>query len=991
MTKITELPNPTRPLALENNSFFIEHDFLEHAELQPDATALRSSFGRCNYRELADISHRIARHLIVNGIKKNDRVVILSDRNPALVYALLGVLRTGAIFNIADSAYPAARTVMAIQLIQPQVLLVCGNIALPDALKRYFKKDGVKIDIIYVPPEIKDAVSSFKDHEAFDGMADHLSSDTAYITFTSGSTGKPKGIITTHAPLPHFIKWHAATHGLTDKDRFSLLSGLSHDPLLRDIFTPLSIGATLFIPDEIINCDPTYLAVWMKLNAISVCHLTPALGEVIIAGAEEIQEKLQVLRYCFWGGDVLSRKTYSRVHKYAPNATQVNFYGATETPQAMGYFTIPKHFSGTSFPVGKGIADAQLLVINKAGNLAKVGETGEIWIRSPYLSTGYLNDAEETKKKFIPNPFSSVAGDTCYRTGDIGRYLADGNVDFAGRIDHQIKIRGFRIEPDEIARTIEQFEGVIRAVVIAKNRDKSNQSKFLIAYFSTDTGRRIDQTKLMTHMQETLPAYMIPAYVVELETFPLLPNGKIDLQNLPEPDKELRDTGQYVAPCNLKEVELSRIWQEVLGIQKVGVTDNFLSLGGDSLSSLRALVKMKKLGIPSGIARGICQGKCIREIVDEECSGSTTSNAELSAESKTNLLINMVRGILLITVISDHWAEGLLNKIVGQDHLSYLLMLVDPFFNIATPGFAFVFGVNLGYVFYTKSKVNAQQTRKMLFSGAWLLLTGNLLDAVLRLSAQGWENVDSTIFFSSFFSALLYYALALLTAPLWFKIIAMTKHELLACTGLMLFFYSSFHLAEWLLLDREQSGFLQLCRLMLVAKFNYFNMSFGAMGGLMAGIYLKKHYRKDYTLNTLLMGIAGISIGVAMLYVGTGTLQGLYNSDDMQLWRWVFYSSLVLLLVAALSSMIRSFTSFPGSLRVFFQTIGVVGQCTFPLFVLHSLVIPCKLLLVKSGLQMWAALLLPFLIFFLISAWLMLKLYNLYYGKTGPEYMNHEN
>jgi amino acid adenylation domain-containing protein len=985
MTNTVELPNPTLPLALENNALFIEHDFLDHAEQQPDAIALSSSFGKCNYRELADISHRIARHLFLQGIRKNDRIVILSDRNPALVYAVLGVLRTRAIFTIADSAYPAARIVLTIQLIQPQVLLVCGNTTLPDELKRYLKRDAGRIKVISVPAEIDAAVKTFNDNDTFDGMDDHCSNDTAYITFTSGSTGRPKGIITTHAPLPHFIKWHAATHDLTDKDHFSLLSGLSHDPLLRDIFTPLSIGATLFIPDQIINCDPTYLAVWMKLNAISVCHLTPALGEVIITGAEEIHEKLQALRYCFWGGDVLSRKTYSRIHKHAPNATQVNFYGATETPQAMGYFTIPKHFSGASFPVGKGIADTQLLVINEKEDLANVGETGEIWIRSPYLSTGYLDDAEETKKKFVPNPFSAIDGDICYRTGDIGRYLADGNVEFAGRMDHQIKIRGFRVEPDEIARTIEKFEGVIRALVVAKSRDTANESKFLIAYFSTDAKNRIDHHRLMNYMKETLPEYMIPASFVEIEAFPLLPNGKIDLQNLPEPDKELRDTVEYVAPCNYKEEKLTRIWQEVLGIDKVGVTDNFLSLGGDSLSSLRALVKMKKLGIPSGIARGICQGKCIREIVDEECSGPVTSNAELSPELKTNLLINIVRGILLITVIADHWSQGFFNKFVGQDHLSFLLQLLDPFFNIATPGFAFVFGVNLGYVFYAKSKINAQQTRQMLYSGAWLLLAGNLLDAVLRLSAQGWEHVDSTTFFSSFFSALLYYGLALLTVPLWFKIISIAKHEFLACIGLMLFFYTSFHLSEWFLLDREQSGFLQLCRLMFIAKFNYFNMSLGAMGGLMAGIYLKKHYKSNYTLTTLLLGIIGICIGLAMLYIGTGTFQGLYNSDDMQLWRWVFYSSLVLLLVAALSSLLRRFAAFPGSLRVFLQTIGVVGQCTFPLFVLHGLVIPCKVLLLKSGLQMWAALLLPFLLFFLISSWLMLKLYTLYYGKMQPD------
>ncbi|MFM8333501.1 MAG: amino acid adenylation domain-containing protein [Candidatus Methylumidiphilus sp.] len=972
------LPDPTAALDYHAQTL-IYQAFLAQAKATPDASAIISCHGTCSYAQLEQVSRQLALCLLAYGVAPQATVSILSDRNPGLVYAMLAVSRAGAAFNIADSAYPTARILLTLQLLKPAVLLVCGDVPIPHELQQEIDA-GKPLAVIKVPAPIDEACAAFAEFSQDMLNMETAAEDTAYIMFTSGSTGQPKGIATGHAPLPHFIAWHVAQHGLTKTDQFAMLSGLSHDPVLRDVFTPLSIGATLCIPKQATIFDPADLFDWLAQHDITVCHLTPALGEIIATGADTQDQALPKLRYFFWGGDVLSLKTHRRLRHVAPHAKQVNFYGATETPQAMAYFAIPENWLGGAFPLGQGIADAQLLLVTEAGQLAQTGELGEIWIRSPYLSQGYINDLEQTHTRFVDNPFSGVAGDFCYRTGDLGKYLSDGNVMFAGRMDHQIKIRGFRVEPGEVASTIERYNGVARAVVLAK--DSGRDSKILVGYFSAAAGQTVAQAEVLESLRNKLPAYMVPAFLVPMAKFPLLPNGKIDLQALPEPSQEdAPATGAYVAPCNEREAELAHIWQDILGLDKVGVNDNFLALGGDSLSALKALARMKKLGIPSEVARGIFQGKTIQEIVGEEGGGQTESTG-LAAELRTNLLINIVRGILLILVVADHWFEGLLNHLAGKGKGGFLLEAVSPLFNIATPGFAFVFGAGLGYLFYAKYQANPAQTRKTMRFGTWLLLAGISADVIMRLAAVPLQDITSTAFFSAFFSPLLYYALALITAPLWFSLIAKTRWEYLACAGLMLCSYLVFKGCEVLLLEREQTGFLQLLRLMLVAKFNYFNMSVGTLGGVMVGMYLKKHYADDLSGRSFGAGVLAAAFGVALLYFGSGSLQGFYDSVDMGLWRWSFYAGLVLIMAGGIAAILKHFTQLPKLARTGLQLCAVLGQGTFPVFVLHGLVLRAKLLLLMAGLPMSAALGIPFALFFGFTGWMLFKLYQLYYASA---------
>jgi non-ribosomal peptide synthetase component F len=309
----------------------------------PATVAVADRSGAWTYRELDAAANRLAHRLIQEGVRPGDVVAVHAHRSARLAAALLGVWKAGAAFVILDSAYPAARLASVLSLAEPAAEIE-DRLELPETLPA--DDPGLPVDP--------------------DG--------TAYLAFTSGSTGFPKGIVGTHAPLSHFLDWHVRTFGLTSADRFSLLSGLSHDPLLRDLFTPLWVGATLCVPDPEEMALPGRLAAWMAREGVTVTHLTPAMGQLLAQDAPP--GSLPSLRLAFFAGDVLTGRDVARLRRIAPAVRCVNFYGATETPQAMGWFEAGE--GDGRIPVGRGIEGVQLLVLDRSGRLAGCGELGEI-------------------------------------------------------------------------------------------------------------------------------------------------------------------------------------------------------------------------------------------------------------------------------------------------------------------------------------------------------------------------------------------------------------------------------------------------------------------------------------------------------------------------------------------------------------------------------------------------------------------------------------
>jgi amino acid adenylation domain-containing protein len=589
------LPDPTLPLEIRWEGS-VQERFLAQAAKRRNAVAISEPGGEWTYAELERLSGGLAAWLGRQGIGGGDVVTIYGHRSASLVLAMLGVLRAGAAFCILDPAYPASRLAQSLEAVKPKGWLQIAEAGEPPQSLQALvqrKVGNCRLSL----PRTHDATRTA---EWAAGQVPQRETDPdslAYVTFTSGTTGEPKCVLGTHRPLSHFLGWHCAKFGLRETDQFSMLSGLAHDPLLRDILTPLWLGATVCIPeaDEILT--PGYLAEWMHRFQITVSHLTPAMGALL---AESATVQLPALRYAFFGGDLLTHRVAALLDRISPTAQIVNFYGATETPQAMAWHSIhtselagrPENAASAAqpVPIGNAIPDVQVLILNRAGGLAGPGEIGEIFIRTPYLTLGYANDEELTRERFVVNPFTGRNEDRLYRTGDLGRYGPDGIMEFAGRADQQIKIRGYRVELGEIESALAAHESVRQCVVVASEKQTDGQR--LVAYVVPARTERPTIQDLRAHLNTLLPDYMIPSAFAFVEAIPLTPNGKVNRSALPVPNLSSARVA-YVPPRNEVERVMAKIWGEVLGVQKVGVFDHFFELGGHSLSATRLIARLR--------------------------------------------------------------------------------------------------------------------------------------------------------------------------------------------------------------------------------------------------------------------------------------------------------------------------------------------------------------------------------------------------------------
>jgi amino acid adenylation domain-containing protein len=599
------------------------HEMLaQHARQSPDELALVDPNQSWSYRDLDEGADRLANALIAAGIKPKDRIAIYGERNSSLVVAMFGILKSGAAFLILDPAYPSARVIDYLRIAQPKGWLqLTSSSALSQDLLNYLETSdlccrmtiaGTKNELLQLLPAITD------NNPAIRIDAD----DPAYIAFTSGSTGEPKAVLCRHGPITHFLPWQQEAFRLTENDRFAMLSGLAYSHLHRDVFTAIYLGATIYIPSPSEARLPDQLAKWLERNTITVLHLTPALGRLLLTGAEA---RLPSVRRVFFGGDVLKLDEVARIRELASSAIVASFYGATETQRAVGYYEttdnaiLNNRALNRIVPLGRGIKDVQLLVLNKSGHLAGIGELGELFVRSPHLAEGYMGDEERTRQMFIVNPFTNDPADRLYRTGEFGRYSPDGNVEWAGRNDRRVNIRGYRVELEEIEAILKRHPTVKSAAVVlqefkeesytkskiemettksgdsdsANQKSKIENQKYdsrLVAYIATDEEPQSLEDLLHSYLSARLADYMVPAHFVMLTSLPLSPNGKIDYRALPPFEFSLAAIS--TAPRNHIELKLQAIFAEVLGRSDIGIDDNFFRVGGHSLLAARAAVRI---------------------------------------------------------------------------------------------------------------------------------------------------------------------------------------------------------------------------------------------------------------------------------------------------------------------------------------------------------------------------------------------------------------
>ncbi|MBW7473805.1 amino acid adenylation domain-containing protein [Paenibacillus oenotherae] len=540
--------------------------FRQQAELAPNHPALTHRGRTLTYRELDSRANALAHALQERGIRIGDAVGIYAERSLELVVGIMGILKAGAAFVTIDPSFPEERLR---HMLEDSAATVCLKFeAEPPA--------GLGVSWLDLGDE------SLAAGEAADPGLDIAPNDLAYYMYTSGSTGKPKGVMVEQRNVIRLVKETNYVSFDAD-DRLLLTGSVSFDAIIYEIFGVLLNGLTLHVVDKDVLLNADMLADYIRDHKITQLWLTTSLFNGL---SEYRPEMFAGIRQLIVGGEALSPSHVNRVRRSCGDII-INGYGPTEnTTFSLTYPVVCDY--DAPIPIGRPVSNSTVYVVDEAGYLQPIGVPGELVVGGDGVSRGYANLPEMTAEKFVENPFAP--GERMYKTGDLGRWRHDGTIEYLGRIDQQVKIRGYRIELGEIEAAILQQPGIKEVCVLAKE-DRSGQ-KTLCAYYVCDAAQ--EETGLRHALARELPSYMIPQYFTGMDRLPLTTNGKIDRRALPEPDWTAMSQGaEYTAPRTDTEKELAAIWADVLGVEAVGVYDDFFALGGHSLKAMTLIARMK--------------------------------------------------------------------------------------------------------------------------------------------------------------------------------------------------------------------------------------------------------------------------------------------------------------------------------------------------------------------------------------------------------------
>jgi amino acid adenylation domain-containing protein len=531
--------------------------FEEQVAKTPGAIALEFDEERLSYAELNSRANQLARHLRKLGVGPEVLVGVSLDRSSEMVVAVLAIMKAGGAYLPLDLTYPKERIEFMVS----------------DA--------GVKILV---------SEETFRniETESIENLPNETaSSNLAYVIYTSGSTGQPKGVGVTHRSLSNFLDSMRQQPGLTSEDTLLSVTTLSFDIAGLELYLPLTTGGRLVLASQAVVADGKALLDQLLNSNATVTQATPATWRMLIAAGWEGSEHLRI--WC--GGEALP---VDLAQDLTSKGSELwNLYGPTETTiwsalHRVGDVT-------TTLPIGRPIANTQIYILDQTLQPAPIGVAGELYIAGDGLARGYLNRAELTATRFVPDPFAQSGGARMYRTGDLARYRLDGNIEFLGRVDQQLKLRGFRIELGEIEAVLSAHDAVREAVVVAREEHRGDRVATRLVAYVVPQGE-VSWRELREHLRARLPDYMVPAGVVFLSEMPLTNNGKLNRRALPA----LEETGEqesYVAPRTAIEELLCGIWSEVLGIEQVGVESNFFDLGGDSIRSIQVRANAQSVGL----------------------------------------------------------------------------------------------------------------------------------------------------------------------------------------------------------------------------------------------------------------------------------------------------------------------------------------------------------------------------------------------------------
>ncbi|MBA9085510.1 amino acid adenylation domain-containing protein/non-ribosomal peptide synthase protein (TIGR01720 family) [Fontibacillus solani] len=586
--------------------------FKERAQSIPDRIAIVEEGRILTYRELDEQGDILAQQLLGLGVKNQEPIGLMTERSAAAIIGMLGILKAGGIYLPIDSSYPDERILYMIEDAGIRTLMAES----PERAKG-LDFDGTVLNLNKINP--------IASPSALPSVA---ANDLSYIMYTSGSTGKPKGVLVQHRNVIRLVQ---NTNYVTfeEGDRILLTGNITFDACTFEIWGALLNGLELHIIPESEILDADLLSDAIRMKHITTMWLTSSLFN---QHAQYRPNMFTPLRHLIVGGDVLAPSYIRNVKQHSPDLRLINGYGPTENTTFSTCFQIEGEYA--NIPIGKPIANSTLYIVDKKLRLQPIGVPGEIVVGGDGVAYGYLNQEELTKLKFVSDPYND--GERLYLTGDLGRWLPDGTVEYIGRMDNQVKIRGYRIEIGEIEKQLMDYEDVNEALVVVA--ESSDHQKYLCAYVASNA--QLNPQELKAHLTSKLPDYMVPSRYAVLERLPLTSNGKIDRRALPLPESVQIVQSEYTAPRNEVETRLAELWQQVLTLERVSIHDNFFELGGHSLKAIQIVSKARELGISislnqlfqeqtiNGLSRIIAETSSVRDSSSEQTVAITREEAE---------------------------------------------------------------------------------------------------------------------------------------------------------------------------------------------------------------------------------------------------------------------------------------------------------------------------------------------------------------------------
>jgi amino acid adenylation domain-containing protein/non-ribosomal peptide synthase protein (TIGR01720 family) len=546
--------------------------FQKQARLTPDAVAVVSQEGRICYEELNRRANQLAHYLRLRGVGAEVLVGILLGRTLDMVIALLGVLKSGGAYLALDAGYPHDRLRYMLDDAGVELLLTTQSYA---AIARELPSEKICLDSTW------GVISEQSDYnpEAF-GDGDNL----AYVIYTSGSTGRPKGVGIPHGSATAFLCWAHEKYPTSCLNGVLGSTSICFDLSIYEVYLPLSFGGRVILAENALA-----LTKLEESLEVSLINTVPSAAQGLLKN-EGIPDGVRIVNLA---GEALGPELVERIYRNSAVEEVNNLYGPTETTTYSTFEKIAREGEWKS-TIGRPIANTQLYILGQMGEAVPMGAAGDLYIGGAGLARGYINRAEATAERFLPNPYAEKEGARIYQTGDRGRYRGDGRIEYLGRMDNQVKVRGYRIELGEIEAVLMEREGVKQCAVVV--REEEGKGKQLVCYYVGE-GEAVSSKEMKRQVSERLPEYMVPAVFVQMEKLPLTANGKLDRQALPAPAIGIEASAHEQAPRNAVEETLCGIWAERLRLQKIGIHDNFFELGGDSILSIQIVGEAQRAGI----------------------------------------------------------------------------------------------------------------------------------------------------------------------------------------------------------------------------------------------------------------------------------------------------------------------------------------------------------------------------------------------------------